>query len=78
MGFSIYNLFKAGLLVTNGVAVLHPRRFLQGYGLDRIDPHSDNALKNQIAGLLQAVGYLKVPLIAVNILVILIEIVAGG
>ena len=59
MGFSIYNLFKAGLLVTNAVAVLHPKRFLARHGLDAVALHSDNTLKNQMVGLLQAVGYLK-------------------
>lgn len=29
MGFTLYNLFKSGLLVTNGVAVLHRERFLR-------------------------------------------------
>ena len=29
MGFTLYNLFKSGLLVTNGVAVLHRKRFLR-------------------------------------------------
>ena len=52
--------------------------------MDAVDPYSGGggggggALKAQIGGLLLAVGYLKVPLVAVNILVILIEVVAGG
>ena len=25
MGFSLYNMFKAGLLLTNAVAILHPK-----------------------------------------------------
>lgn len=29
---SIYNLLKAGLLVLNALAVLHPSRFLKVYG----------------------------------------------
>jgi hypothetical protein len=29
MGFTLWNLFKSGLLVTNGVAVLHRKRFLR-------------------------------------------------
>jgi hypothetical protein len=29
MGLSIYNLFKAALLVMNALAVLHPQRFLR-------------------------------------------------
>lgn len=77
MGFSIYNLFKAGLLITNAVAILHPRRFLAKYGFDRVSPEAGASAQNQIAGFLQAVAYLKVPLIAINFLVILIEMIAG-
>mmetsp|Transcript_20806 Transcript_20806/g.36039 ORF Transcript_20806/g.36039 Transcript_20806/m.36039 type:complete len:80 (-) Transcript_20806:83-322(-) len=79
MGFSLYNIFKAGLLVANGVAVLHPQRFLSKYGYDVVDTSSDaNGIKNQTVGLLQAVSYLKVPLIAVDILVIVVELLFGG
>ena len=82
MGFSLYNLFKAGLLVTNGLVILHPKRFLSKLGLDprKATDHVDDRSfqQNQIVGLLAAVSYLKVPLIACNILIIFIEIVAGG
>mmetsp|Transcript_20394 Transcript_20394/g.18532 ORF Transcript_20394/g.18532 Transcript_20394/m.18532 type:complete len:84 (+) Transcript_20394:88-339(+) len=83
MGFSLYNLFKAGLLLTNAVAILHPKRFLAKYGLDKMTILADsndggNALKSQLAGLLQAVAYLKIPLITINSLVIIIEILVGG
>mmetsp|Transcript_54046 Transcript_54046/g.106732 ORF Transcript_54046/g.106732 Transcript_54046/m.106732 type:complete len:80 (-) Transcript_54046:255-494(-) len=79
MGFSLYNIFKAGLLVANGVAVLHPQRFLAKYGFDQPDLSGEaNGLKNQTIGLLQAVSYLKVPLIAVDVLVIVVELLFGG
>ena len=78
MGFSLYNLFKASLLVSNGIVILHPKRFLAKYGYDEIDPHGGSSARNQIVGLLQAFSYLKVPLIAINALVILIELIAGG
>jgi len=79
MGFSLYNIFKAGLLLTNSVAILHPKRFLSKYGYDKIDTLGDmNGVKNQIVGLLTAVGYLKVPLIVANSLVIIVEILFGG
>ena len=77
MGFSLYNLFKAGLLVTNGLVVLDQRRFLSKYGYDKPSDNGE-AFHNQIYGLLQAVSYLKVPLIVCNTLVILIELTAGG
>jgi hypothetical protein len=77
MGFSLYNLFKAGLLVTNGLVVLHPQRFLAKIGYDQPSINGDS-LHNQIVGLLQAVSYLKAPLIVCNALVITVEILAGG
>ena len=81
MGFSLYNLFKAGLLVSNGLVVLHPKRFLARLGLDPVDQSNqagNSALHHQIVGLLHAMSYLKVPLIVCNALIIFIEIVAGG
>lgn len=46
--------------MANGVAVLHPQRFLAQYGFDQVDTSMEaNGLKNQTVGLLQAVSYLK-------------------
>ena len=39
--------------------------------------HQDNPLMVQLIGLLQATSYLKVPLIACNVLVIAVELIAG-
>mmetsp|Transcript_23372 Transcript_23372/g.38941 ORF Transcript_23372/g.38941 Transcript_23372/m.38941 type:complete len:80 (-) Transcript_23372:77-316(-) len=79
MGFSLYSIFKACLLIANGVAILHPKRFLAQHGYDQIDNSMDSkGLKNQIVGLLQAVTYLKVPLIVINCLIIFIELLFGG
>lgn len=71
---------KAGLLFTNSILVLHRKRFLARYGLDDvsnvgIDP---SPLKTQAVGLLQAVQYLKLPVIAANMIVIVFEILLGG
>jgi hypothetical protein len=77
MGFSLYNLFKAGLLSTNAVAILHPKRFLSKFGYDRLNPASEAAFQNQIVAFLQACAFLKLPLIIINILVIVLEIIAG-
>jgi hypothetical protein len=71
MGFSIYSIFKAGLLLLNAITILHPRRLLAHCefhslqcsffvdGLDQVDPVAGQSLKNQIAGLIQAASYLK-------------------
>jgi len=78
MGLSIYNLFKAGLLVMNAVIILDRKRFLSRYGYDRIEPSEGASVRNQIAGFLNAIAYLKVPIIVTNCLVMLVELVAGG
>mmetsp|Transcript_7686 Transcript_7686/g.7244 ORF Transcript_7686/g.7244 Transcript_7686/m.7244 type:complete len:84 (+) Transcript_7686:103-354(+) len=82
MGFSIWNIIKSGLLCTNALMILHRRRFLTKYGLDDVnnmgcDP-SEKPLKAQVIGLLQAVQYLKVPIIVLNCITILFELVFGG
>ena len=76
MGFSLWSLFKAGLLVSNAVTVLNPKRFLARYNLTPADM-SESPLKNQVIGLLQATQYLKVPLIILNILVVIVELLFG-
>lgn len=79
--FSTYFL-QAGLLMTNSVMILNRRRFLARYGLDDVanmgvDP-SSRPLQVQIIGFLQAVQYLKVPVVAANVLVIVFELLLGG
>mmetsp|Transcript_33006 Transcript_33006/g.49863 ORF Transcript_33006/g.49863 Transcript_33006/m.49863 type:complete len:84 (+) Transcript_33006:63-314(+) len=82
MGFSLWNLFKAGLLLTNAAMILNRRRFLAKHGLDdvsnmNVDPAS-RPLQVQTIGLLQAVQYLKVPVIVCNIITIIFELILGG
>lgn len=82
MGFSLWNIFKAGLLCTNGVLILHRKRFLAKHGLDDVnnmgcDP-SERPFQVQAIGLLQAVQYLKLPVIAANIITIIFELLLGG
>mmetsp|Transcript_26626 Transcript_26626/g.56054 ORF Transcript_26626/g.56054 Transcript_26626/m.56054 type:complete len:84 (-) Transcript_26626:1303-1554(-) len=82
MGFSLWNIFKAGLLFTNSILILHRKRFLAKHGLDDVnsmgcDP-SERPLQVQAIGLLQAVQYLKLPVIAANILTIIFELILGG
>mmetsp|Transcript_1601 Transcript_1601/g.2862 ORF Transcript_1601/g.2862 Transcript_1601/m.2862 type:complete len:83 (-) Transcript_1601:215-463(-) len=81
MGFSLWNLFKAGLLCTNAILILNRRRFLAKYGLDDANNNvggDPSSLKVQAIGLLQAVQYLKVPVIAANAITIIFEMILGG
>ncbi len=73
---------QAGLLCTNAAMILNRRRVLAKYGFDDVnnmgcDP-AEKPLKVQAIGLLQAVQYLKLPLIAANILTVIFEFLLGG
>ena len=62
--------------------ILNRPRFLAKYGLDDVnnmqcDP-SERPLQVQAIGLLQAVQYLKVPVIVANIITIIFEMILGG
>jgi len=68
--------------MTNAVMILNRRRFLAKYGLDDVsnmgvDP-SARPLQVQVIGFLQAIQYLKVPVVAANILVVVFELILGG
>lgn len=88
MPLSIYNLFKASLLVLNALAVLHEGRFLRHHRLDSAAASGSvdlavpgagepGAARMQIAGLLRFARGLRWPLVIVNVLVILIELLFG-
>ena len=77
MGFSLWSLAKTGILGVNALAVLNEGRFLAKYDLHDVSIHDRTSIKGQVAGFLAAVRYLRVPLIVVNILAILMEILFG-
>jgi hypothetical protein len=81
MGFSLWNMMKATLLVINGFAILNGPRFLSKHGLDASQPNNSmmqrSPLKAQAASLLAAVQWLKGPLIFFNSLVILFDMLFG-
>jgi len=66
----------------NAALILNRRRFLAKYGLDDINSvNFDSAhtpLKSQLIGFLQAVQYLKVPLIGLNAITVIFEMILGG
>ena len=73
---------QAGLLVTNGGLILNRKRFLAKYGLDDVnnmgcDP-SEKPLQVQLIGLLHAVEYLRMPVIGLNLVTIVLEMLLGG
>jgi hypothetical protein len=69
--------------------ILNRKRFLAVYGLDDVGggggggmpggiEMSQKPLRSQAAGLLMAVQYLKIPVIAANIIFIIFEILLGA
>ncbi|OAO13212.1 Yos1-like protein [Blastocystis sp. ATCC 50177/Nand II] len=75
---SLWNLIKAVLLFVNALAILHEKRFLKKYGWDVVDAsYGSNPIKNQCISLLQAVRWLRVPLIFVNFIFIVIDAITG-
>ena len=74
----------------NALLILNRRRFLSKFGLDPTSttmggssPHNASggsvmSLKSQLVGLLQAVQYLKVPIIICNTITIVLEMLLGG
>jgi hypothetical protein len=60
MGFTLYNLLKAVLLLTNALAILHPHRFLAAHGLDGAGlADGGGGVKQQVAGLLHATRFMR-------------------
>ena len=78
MGLSLYNIFKAGLLLTNAALVLNRPRFLSKYGWHEANPHTQSPLVVQAINFHTALQYLRFPVIGCNVLVIAIEILMGG
>ena len=74
----MFNIFKAGLLLTNALLVLHRKRFLSKFGLDTADSFSADPVRSQVVGLLNAIEYLRVPVIACNGITIVFEMLLGG
>ena len=72
---------KVGLLLLNSVLILNRRRFLAKYGLDDLTGMgggAQNQMKAQAVGLLHAIQYLRVPVIAANLINITFELFFGG
>ena len=77
MGLSLLHLVESSLLAANGFAILHDRRLLRKYGLDQ--PSFDQSgPKNQAATFLFMMRtYMRLPLVALNFLVIILELLIG-
>jgi len=83
MGLGIWNILKACLLMTNAGAILHETRLLPAIGMPHVGAqppgtiNEQSGVKMKIAGLLNAVRYLRVPLIFINIIAVFFELLLG-
>ncbi len=69
---SLWQLLEAILMITNALAILNQDRFLtpHGWGFAEMGNGRVTSIKGQIVGLLHAVQYLRVPLVALNSIII--------
>ena len=81
MGFGLYSLLEAALLVINAMAVLNEERFLSkiGWGDNEMTGFGQSpTAKQQIMTLIRSVRtVMRVPLIGINGIVILFKILMG-
>jgi len=85
LGFSLWSMMTAIALFVNAVAILNEQRFLSrvGWGANQEPTGFDNnqdssSFKSQSMKLISSVQtLLKIPLIGVNIVLILFELVLG-
>ncbi|CAJ1360264.1 unnamed protein product [Effrenium voratum] len=78
MAIGLVHLFEAGLLLMNAAAILNEKRFLRKYGLDSAIVGENLGPKNQVASFLHAMRtFMRYPLVAMNVLVIIYEMILG-
>jgi len=84
MGFGIYSLIEAGVLLINALAILNEERFLSKIGWsangsqDQFSYGEAPGVKTRLIELISSVRTLmRIPLIFVNSLVIVLELLFG-
>ncbi|BBN01552.1 immediate early response 3-interacting protein 1 [Marchantia polymorpha subsp. ruderalis] len=76
---SMWQFLEAVLMMTNALAILNEDRFLvpHGWGFSEMSNGRVSSLKSQIIGLLHAVQYLRVPLVALNTITVVLKLIFG-
>jgi len=78
---TLWTLTQSALLAANAVAILNEPRFLAKRGLTPRDVRegavAPTSAKGQIIGVINAATYLRVPLIALNAIVVFVKVVFG-
>uniref|UniRef100_A0ACD5XFI2 Uncharacterized protein n=3 Tax=Avena sativa TaxID=4498 RepID=A0ACD5XFI2_AVESA len=76
----LWVLLEGFLLLANSLAILNEDRFLgpRGWSMSEVSGNGQTkSLKGQIVGLIYATQFLRMPLIALNILIIVVKLVSG-
>ena len=76
----LWVLLEGFLLLANSLAILNEDRFLgpRGWSMSEVSGNGQTkSLKGQIVGLIYATQFLRMPLIALNILIIVVKMVSG-
>ncbi|RLN35101.1 hypothetical protein C2845_PM03G21260 [Panicum miliaceum] len=76
----LWTLLEGFLLLANALAILNEDRFLapRGWSMSEVSGNGQTkSLKGQIVGLIYATQFLRMPLIALNILIIVVKLVSG-
>lgn len=78
-GMGLWTLLEGFLLLANALAILNEDRFLapRRWSFSEVSSGKTKSLKGQVIGLIYAVQYLRVPLIALNTLTIVVMLVSG-
>jgi immediate early response 3-interacting protein 1 len=79
-GMGLWTLLEGFLLLANALAILNEDRFLapRGWSMSEVSGNSQTkSLKGQIVGLIYATQFLRMPLIALNVLIIVVKLVSG-
>jgi hypothetical protein len=76
----LWTLLEGFLLLANALAILNEDRFLapRGWSMSEVSGNGHTkSLKGQIVGLIYATQFLRMPLIALNVLIIFVKLVSG-
>ncbi|GMH35150.1 hypothetical protein BSKO_03018 [Bryopsis sp. KO-2023] len=76
----LWTLVQGLLMVLNGIAILNNDRFLEkcGWGFSYFQSGaSPTELKYQVIGGIHAVHYMRTPLVAINVVVIIVKLLFG-
>uniref|UniRef100_A0A0E0QPV1 Yos1-like protein n=2 Tax=Oryza TaxID=4527 RepID=A0A0E0QPV1_ORYRU len=73
----LWTLLEGFLLLANALAILNEDRFLgpRGWSMSEVSGNGQTkSLKGQIVGLIYATQFLRMPLIALNVLIIVVKL----